>query len=96
MAKFDLQAYARRGAETRLAELIEELNSIYAAFPDLGRGTRGRRAGRPAGTEGGAATNAVESVPPRQRRRRMTAAQRKAVGERMRKYWAERRAASKK
>ena len=34
----DLKAYARRGAEARVAELTAELNDIYKAFPDLRRG----------------------------------------------------------
>ena len=29
---FDLKAYARRGAEARVAELTAELNGIYNAF----------------------------------------------------------------
>jgi hypothetical protein len=35
---FDLKAYARRGAEARIAELTAELNDIYKALPDLRRG----------------------------------------------------------
>lgn len=35
----DLKAYARRGAEARIAELAAELNDIYRAFPDLRRGS---------------------------------------------------------
>ena len=43
MATFDLKAYARRGAEARLAELNDEIRAIYAAFPDLrGRGEQAR------------------------------------------------------
>jgi hypothetical protein len=38
LAKIDLKAYARRGAEPRTAELTAELNDIYKAFPDLRRG----------------------------------------------------------
>jgi len=79
---FDLKSYARRGAEVRLAELREEMNAIHAAFPDL-------RRGRPAATQVGIATD----VRKRRRRKGMSAAQRKAVGERMRKYWAARRKA---
>jgi hypothetical protein len=80
---FDLKSYARRGAEVRLGELTEEMSAIYAAFPDLRRGGR---------------THAKEHTsppPPRSRRKRapMSAAARKAVGERMKKYWAARRKA---
>ena len=84
MAKsFDLKAYARRGAEVRLAELRQEMSAILGAFPDL-------RTGR---TKVTASAESNGSSVRRRRRRRMSAAQRKAVGERMRKYWAERRKA---
>ena len=51
---------------------------------------RGRR-GRPPGTK-----NKTDGRSRKQRRTRMTAAQRKAVGERMKKYWAARRKAEAK
>ena len=78
-----LQRLARLGAQARLAELKTEEAAIRAAFPDLfgGRGRKGAAA--PAGTR-------------RRRRRGMSAAARKAVSERMRKYWAERRKAKGK
>ena len=38
MPSIDLKAYARRGAEARIAELTAELNDIYKAFPDLRQG----------------------------------------------------------
>ncbi len=96
MAPFDLKSYARRGAEARISDLNSELESIYAAFPDLrpgGRARRGRGKGvvnheeQAAGRSGSAARV--------RRRKPMTAAQRKAVGERMKKYWAARKAAKK-
>ena len=94
MAKFDMQQYARRGAEARIQDLNDELNAIYAAFPDLRRGVTGRSGRRPraAGTSDVAGT---ASAPPQgaRKRRKMSAAQRKAVGERMRRYWAARRSA---
>jgi len=91
LAKFDLKEYARRGAEARASELTAELESIYGAFPDLRRG-RGR--GRPAATGAASAT----AAPARARRRRppMSAAMKKAVSVRMKKYWAERRKAAGK
>lgn len=78
--KIDLTTYARLGAETRLRQLDEERAAILAAFPDLGRTSR-TRAGR------GAA-----DTPKARKRRKMTAAQKKAVSVRMRRYWAKRRA----
>jgi hypothetical protein len=38
MAKFDLRAYARQGATSRVAELNAELAAIYRVFPDLRKG----------------------------------------------------------
>jgi hypothetical protein len=95
---FDFKRYARRGAEARLTELAEEARSILSAFPELHRGdmpferparVRGRsleRAGEAAGAAGAA----------KRQRRKMTPAEREAVGERMRKYWAGRRKAAAK
>ena len=82
-----MKGYARRGAGARLVELKEEMQSIYTAFPDL-REMRGRGSlGRETQVGNGAAPKS------KRRRRRMSAAQRKAVSARMRKYWAARRKA---
>ena len=93
MANLDqeqLRRLARLGAVSRLEQIRAEEEAIRAEFPELfgGGGTRGRRGrGRPAAAE-------QESRPARRRRRRpMSAAARKAVSERMRKYWADRRKA---
>lgn len=74
-----LRRLARLGAMARLQELRQEEAAIRAEFPELfGRGKQ------PVGN--GAA------APARKRKRsNMSADQRKAVSERMRKYWAERR-----
>ena len=78
-----MQRLARLGAQARLEELRHEEAAIRAAFPDLfGRG-RGRKA---------APVAAAQPVG-RRRRRGMSAANRKAVSERMKKYWAARRKA---
>jgi hypothetical protein len=77
---FDLKAYARRGAEARIAELTAELNDIYKAFPDLRRGST-RSATATTGTGGR-----------RRRRKPMSAAQKVEVSKRMKKYWAAQRA----
>jgi len=73
-----LQQLARLGAKARLAELRSEEAAIRQAFPDLFG--RGRQA-----SDGGAARG--------RRRRGMSAAARKAVSARMKKYWAARRKA---
>ena len=73
-----LRRLARLGAIARLEQLKQEEADIRAEFPELFG--RGRRAGV-----------AEAAKPARRRRRRMSSAARKAVSERMRKYWAERR-----
>ena len=77
-----LRRLARLGAMARLEQLRQEEAAIRAEFPEL----FGRGAGR-----------AARSVARKRRRRRsgMSADARKAVSERMRKYWAERRKAAK-
>ena len=81
LSRDELQRLARLGARSRLEELQREEAAIRRAFPDLfGRG-RGRQAAAPAETGGV------------RRRRGMSAAARKAVSIRMRKYWADRRKA---
>ena len=80
-----LRRLARLGAVARLEQLRQEEAAIRAEFPELfGRGRRS------------APTASAAAAPGRKRRRRkMSPAARKAVSERMRKYWAERRKASK-
>ncbi|HKH72904.1 MAG TPA: hypothetical protein VKA59_16215 [Vicinamibacterales bacterium] len=79
-----LRRLARLGAIARLEQLKQEEAAIRAEFPELfGRGRR--------------AVVADVAKPGRRRRRRtMSSAARKAVSERMRKYWAERRKAKGK
>lgn len=79
-----LRRLARLGAVARLEQLRQEEAAIRAEFPELfGRGRRGAEDGK-----------AAASAPAgRRRRSAMSAANRKAVSERMRKYWAERRKA---
>jgi hypothetical protein len=76
----ELQRLARLGAVARLEELRQEEAAIRAAFPNLGSAVRRRNA------------PATGSAP--RRRRPMSAAHRKAVSVRMRKYWAARRKAN--
>ena len=89
---FDLKSYARHGAKARLRELAEEAKQILTIFPDLSASIDEDELPvnfilRKGARQPAAATGV------RRRRRRMSAAQRKAVGERMRKYWAARRKA---
>lgn len=83
MAEFDsgqLRQWAVRGAEQRLQEIAAEAAAIYQAFPEL-------RDRTPRTTAPAAAAPAAK----RGRRGNMSPAQRRAVSERMRKYWAARR-----
>ncbi len=84
-----IQQLARLGAKARLEELRREEAAIRHAFPDL-VGGRARGAGGRKSIEG------PEPAAPRRTKRRMTAAARKAVSDRMRKYWAARRKAKSK
>jgi hypothetical protein len=75
MDRTELHRLAHLGASARLHELEREREAIIRAFPDL-------RGASPA-----------SAAPTQARRRafRMSAAQRRAVSARMKKYWAERR-----
>jgi hypothetical protein len=77
----ELHRLARVGAQARLEQLERERALILKAFPGL---EAGMPASFPARTAPGAR---------KRRRRGMSAAQRKAVSVRMRKYWAARRKA---
>ena len=80
-----LRRLARLGAMARLDQIRAEEAAIRAEFPELfGRGMR-----RGGATEGGSEPATAR----RRQRTAMSAAGRKAVSERMRKYWAERRKA---
>ena len=78
-----LRDLARSGAENMLKQLRAEIIAIERTFPELAIPQK-RRAVR----------EAFQKV--RRRVRTMSAAERKAVSERMRKYWAERRKARAK
>jgi hypothetical protein len=86
-----LRRLARLGAIARLEQLRQEEAAIRAEFPELFG--RGRRAGA---ANGQAGATPASGGGRRRRRRGMSASQRKAVSERMRKYWAERRKAKGK
>ena len=74
---------ARTGAEITLRHLRAEIIAIERAFPEL-RLAQGRRAAR----------RSIEEATTRTRT--MSAAARKAVSARMKRYWAERRKAHAK
>jgi hypothetical protein len=84
LSRQELQRLARLGARARLEELRVEEAAIRRAFPDLFRGGRGR-------SQASAASQNAAPARRRRSRSRMSAAARKAVSDRMKKYWAERR-----
>ena len=81
----ELYRLARLGAEARLRALEVERAQILRSFPGLKPGARQQSA--PAG---------AAAPGPVRRRRQMSAAERKSVSARMKKYWAERRKANAK
>jgi len=93
----DIRRYALVGAQARLLEISEEVEAIRRAFPEL---QEKRRRSNSSGTRAGTAQPPAESdgtsasTSGRGPRRGMSAVQRKAVGERMKRYWAARRAAA--
>jgi hypothetical protein len=81
----ELRRLARLGAQARLAELDQERAAILRLFPELGRG----------GAPAAAASQPAPAAPVRQRRP-LTPAERRAISERMKAYWAARRKAAAK
>ena len=89
-----LRQFALVGAQQRVQQLQEEIDTIVEQFPELrqGRGPGARKAAvnrdEPSRRirSGNGATGKQ-----RRKRRTMTTAERKAVGERMKKYWAARK-----
>ena len=83
----DMKGLALMGARLRLTQIDAERKELLSAFPSL-RPTAGTQEAPPrrSGMPGQRALAKTRSRP------KMTAAQKKAVGARMKKYWAERKA----
>lgn len=79
-----LRQLARLGAAARVQELRREEAAIRALFPEVFTRGPGRKSG---------ANNAGNGLTPRRGRPKMSAADKRAVSIRMRKYWAQRRKA---
>ena len=90
LSKDDLRRFARLGAMRRLEDIRREEAAIRSAFPELFDGSAPRRAAAPAAP---AATRAKKAAKRGSARSKMSPAMRKAVSERMKKYWAGRRKA---
>jgi hypothetical protein len=97
LSRDDMHRLARLGAMRRLEELRREEAMIRASFPELfdDRAPRPSRGVRGAATDSRAAKSTA-GPKPAARKRRVSAAARKAVSDRMKKYWAERRKAKAK
>jgi hypothetical protein len=80
---------ARKGADHRYEELKTELAALVKNFPHL------RARSRRTPTVDISSEPAATIDKPKRKRRRMSAAQRKAVSQRMTKYWASRRKGKK-
>lgn len=80
LTQSDLRTFARLGAERRLEEIRREEAAIRAAFPGIGTRAPAKKAPKSA-------------APAKRQRRPMSKAEKKAVSDRMKKYWAERKKA---
>ena len=78
-----VRAFALIGARARLESLQAEIDALRASFPEL--------VSRAGGTAACRAKSGRRPRRKRRRRRKMTAEQKQAVSDRMRKYWASRR-----
>lgn len=86
-----IQQFARAGALARLSELKAEIAEIERVFPGItATSDRGRRGpGRPRAAANAEGENDGQTAPARGRKRRtMSAAARKAIGDAQRKRWA--------
>jgi hypothetical protein len=96
----DMHALARLGAQTRIAELVEEIDALLEAFPDLGQeparpvaaAATDKNLSKPRRPTASASASAqTDAAPATRTRKPMSAAAKKAVGERMKAYWAKRK-----
>jgi hypothetical protein len=94
----DMQALARLGAQTQIAQLVAEIDALLKAFPDLGReparpATATETTARKRGRARGNASASIEAPPAKRKRKRkpMPAAARKAVRKPMASYLGQRR-----
>ena len=89
----ELHRLARLGAAAKLAQLEREIAALKRAFPGLTPQPAPRP---PQAEDGGVRTEPSQPAPRRSRRSPMSAAERKAVSERMKRYWDARRKAESK
>jgi hypothetical protein len=80
LAGVDLRAFARVGAQLRLEEVRSEIAAILRTFPDLAKSTGARHA------------SSTARAPKARKRRKLSAAARKAISDAQKKRWAAQRA----
>jgi hypothetical protein len=94
-----LHEYARIGAAARIKELQEEIAQIRRDFSDLSTPVpERRRPGRPKGqpaTQSPPAEAHAQAAPVKRKRRKMSAAARKAISDAQKKRWAAQKKAEK-
>ena len=89
----EIHRLARIGAAAKLAQLEREIAALRRAFPGL----KAQAAPGPAQpADNGLRAELAPPAPHRSRRSPMSAAERKAVSERMKRYWDARRKAGNK
>lgn len=76
------------GAAVRLGQLRDEIRQIYKAFPAL---RFQKRASQPGGRLADDDASPKNEQASRRKKRRLSAAQKKAISDRMKKYWANRK-----
>jgi hypothetical protein len=101
MAPDTMLKYAEMGAQMRLTELDTERDRILALFPSLNGGSPNWPDPPFRAKAKAKATTATVTIPTsvtitgKRKGRKMPEAQRKAVGRRMKKFWAAKRRAKK-
>ena len=90
LSSAEVNKLMRLGAAARLAELEREIAALRRAFPGLTSATAADTKTSVGAQPPSAAASAAKKAR-RGRRKPMNAAERKAVSERMKRYWAERR-----
>ena len=92
LSREQLMEMARHGAAAMIAELKSQIAEIERAFPSV-KAARRATVRTVSAARDSFSTRAART--PRKGRRTMSAAQRKAVSARMKKYWAQRRRAKR-
>ena len=87
--------FAKRGAEARLRELVNEAKNLIGLFPHLRDSFDKDELPVSFILKKGVGRVTKKQAQGRRRRRKMTAAARKAVSDRMKKFWAAKRKAKK-